>query len=124
MNPNHRLRVRFAFLQLALVCAMLADDCIFIHKHRTAEGVIIHTHPYDLSTNPGDTRHHQTTNEIFLLDIVFHGTYLQPSFIAIWFTLVLVAEIVWFIVLVDPIVRDVNGLSDLRAPPSLAHYPS
>lgn len=118
MNRSNHVRIKLAVFHLALVWAMLANDCLFIHKHRTAQGVVIHTHPYNLSTDPGDTRHHHTNDEIFLLDIVFHGPYLQPSFIAIGFALILITELFRLITSADPYIRDVNGLSDLRAPPS------
>lgn len=52
-----------------------------MHKHKTADGrIIIHTHPYNLKTDPDATKHHQSENEIHLLDVVFQGSFIQASF--------------------------------------------
>lgn len=53
-----------------------------MHKHKTADGrIVIHTHPYNLKTDPDTTKHHQSENEIHLLDVVFQGSFIQASFI-------------------------------------------
>lgn len=117
MNWVQHLRVRLAIFHLALMWTLLANDCLFIHKHRTIHGFVIHTHPYDLSTNPGDTRHHHSNDEISWLDFVFYGSYLQPSFGTAGLILVIITEIKWLTALIAPPTFDVNGLSDLRAPP-------
>ncbi len=52
-----------------------------MHKHKTRDGrIIIHTHPYNLKTDPDTRPHHQSETEIYLLDAIFQGSFLQTDF--------------------------------------------
>ncbi|MBK1440150.1 hypothetical protein JHJ32_09150 [Parapedobacter sp. ISTM3] len=61
-----------------------------MHKHKTADGrIVIHAHPYNLSKDSDATKHHHTETEIHLLDVIFQGSYTQPSCIVFDFSLAL-----------------------------------
>jgi len=61
---------------------IVASGTVFMHKHKTRDGrIIIHTHPYNLKTDPDTSPHHQSETEIYLLDAIFQGRFLQTDFI-------------------------------------------
>lgn len=58
------IRKIVALLMLAGVCILLVNKIIFIHSHRTIDGIIItHYHPYNKSndTEPFKSHHHSNT---------------------------------------------------------------
>lgn len=74
-------RKLLAYLQLVLLIGIVSSGMLFMHKHTTSSGqIVVHIHPYDLSTDPDTAKHHQSDNEIHFLDVVFHGSYLQTDF--------------------------------------------
>lgn len=81
MHWNSCIRSKLALFQGILFCLIVASGTVFMHKHRTADGrIVIHTHPYNLKTDP-DADHHESENQIHLLDVIFQGSFLQTDFI-------------------------------------------
>jgi len=116
----YHTRGGLAIFHLVLICLILANSCIFIHRHRTAGGeVVIHTHPYNLTTNPGDKKNNHSNRELIYLDVVFHGTYLMPAFVQPVFTCMEGVGTTSGTVPDNPGIDDVNGLANLRAPPGI-----
>lgn len=76
------IRKLLAYVQLVLLISIVSSGMLFLHKHTTSSGqIVVHMHPYDLSTDPDTTKHHHSDNEIHFLDVVFHGSYLQTDFV-------------------------------------------
>ncbi|WP_345232805.1 hypothetical protein [Olivibacter ginsenosidimutans] len=66
------LRQLIAWFQLCLFLAILANNVLFQHVHRFADGtIIVHAHPF-----PKNTSHQHTKSEYVLLDAVFHAMFL------------------------------------------------
>lgn len=81
MGRNKSIRQRLARFQVVLFCLIVASGTVFMHKHKTRDGrIIIHTHPYNLNTDPDTSPHHQSETEIHLLDAIFQGSFLQAEF--------------------------------------------
>ena len=81
MGRDKSIRQRLARFQVALFCLIIASGTVFMHKHKTRDGrIIIHTHPYNLKTDPDTSPHHQSESEIHLLDAIFQGSFLQTDF--------------------------------------------
>lgn len=81
VKRNDSIRPRLALFQAVLFCLIVASGTVFMHKHKTRDGrIIIHTHPYNLKTDPDTNPHHQSETEIYLLDAIFHGRFLQTDF--------------------------------------------
>ncbi|MGV3762954.1 hypothetical protein [Parapedobacter sp.] len=79
-NTND-IRTRLALCQAVLFCLIVASGTVFMHKHKTRDGrIVIHTHPYNLKTDPATNPHHQSETEIYLLDALFQGRFLQTDF--------------------------------------------
>jgi|SRR5690606_20792221 len=77
----NNIRSKLALFQALLFCLIVASGTVFMHKHKTRDGrIIIHTHPYNLKTNPDTNPHHQSETEIYLLDAIFQGRFLQTDF--------------------------------------------
>lgn len=75
------IRSKLALFQALLFCLIVASGTVFMHKHKTRDGrIIIHTHPYNLKTDPSTNPHHQSDTEIYLLDAIFQGSFLQTDF--------------------------------------------
>ncbi|MGK6349987.1 hypothetical protein [Parapedobacter sp. DT-150] len=78
---NNSIRPKIALFQAILFCLIVASGTVFMHKHKTADGrIVIHTHPYNLNKDPDATKHHHSDTEIHLLDVIFHGNFIQPQF--------------------------------------------
>lgn len=76
------IRKLLAYIQLVLLISIVSSGMLFLHKHTTSSGqIVVHIHPYDLSTDPDTNKHHHSDNEIHFLDVVFHGSYLQTDFV-------------------------------------------
>lgn len=112
------IRTNLAFSLLVLLCLMMASNAVFIHKHQTASGgVITHIHPYNLATDPEDTKHHRSSGEIFTWDIAVQGNYLQPHYAQVDFSSSLTIKTEQPFKATYPLFLDFLGLADLRAPP-------
>ncbi len=73
-------RILIAYVQVVLLIGIIGSGTLFMHKHTTSSGqIIVHTHPYNLKTDPDGTKHKHTDNEIHFLDVVFNGSYLQTD---------------------------------------------
>ncbi|MFB2117736.1 hypothetical protein [Parapedobacter sp. 2B3] len=82
MGRNKSIRQRLALFQAVLFCLIVASGTVFMHKHKTRDGrIIIHTHPYNLKADPDANPHHESESEIYLLDALFQGRFLQTDFI-------------------------------------------
>ncbi|MEC3880500.1 hypothetical protein [Parapedobacter sp. 10938] len=78
---SDNIRSRLALFQAVLFCLIVASGTVFMHKHKTRDGrIIIHTHPYNLKADPATNPHHQSETEIYLLDAIFQGRFLQTDF--------------------------------------------
>ncbi len=54
-----------------------------MHKEVTSDGEIItHVHPYDF-TKKKNQHQHKTDAEIRYLDVVFQGSFVEPSFVTL-----------------------------------------
>ena len=81
MKRNDSIRSKLALFQAVLFALIVASGTVFMHKHKTRDGrIIIHTHPYNLKTDTNTSPHHQSETEIYLLDAIFHGRFLQTDF--------------------------------------------
>ena len=81
MKKYNNIRPRLALFQAILFCLIVVSVTVFMHKHKTRDGrIIIHTHPYNLKTDPDTNPHHQSDSEIHLLDAIFQGRFLQTAF--------------------------------------------
>ncbi|GEM_PF-1165557 len=82
VRSHNNIRSKLALFQAILFCLIVASGTVFMHKHKTADGrIVIHTHPYNLKTDPDTTKHHQSESEIHLLDVVFRGNFIQTQFV-------------------------------------------
>ncbi|WP_325638457.1 hypothetical protein [Parapedobacter sp.] len=78
---KNSIRRRLALFQVGLFCLIVASGMVFMHKHKTRDGrIIIHTHPYNLKADPDAVPHHESETEIYLLDALFQGRFLQSDF--------------------------------------------
>ncbi|MFC3198895.1 hypothetical protein ACFOET_14830 [Parapedobacter deserti] len=90
-----------------------------MHKHKTAGGrIVIHIHPYNLSNDPDAAKHHQSETEIHLLDVIFQGSYTQPSCLLLDFSLALRFETAFTPVPVPFYTKDDQPYAYLRGPPT------
>ena len=81
MKRSNNIRPILALFQAVLFCLIVASGTVFMHKHKTRDGrIIIHTHPYNLKTDPDSTPHHQSDTEIHLLDAIFQASFVQTPF--------------------------------------------
>ncbi|WP_262248638.1 hypothetical protein [Parapedobacter soli] len=81
MKRHNNIRARLALFQAVLFCLIVASGTVFMHKHKTRDGrIVIHTHPYNLKTDPNKNPHHQSETEVYLLDAIFQGSFLQTDF--------------------------------------------
>jgi len=115
---NNDIRSRFALFQVILFCLIVASGTVFMHKHKTRDGrIVIHTHPYNLKTDPDASKHHQSDTEIHLLDVIFQGSFLQTPFTAYEQPFLAVISMTY---LPLRVLRPQNGRPDfayLRGPP-------
>lgn len=66
-------------MMAALMMSIIISGIIFMHKEVTSTGeVITHVHPY----NFGEKQKHQHNSDaqIRLLDVLFQGVFVEPSF--------------------------------------------
>lgn len=118
---NDRIRSGLALFQAALFCLIIASGTVFMHKHKTADGkIVIHIHPYNLKKDSDGTKHHQSETEIHLLDVVFQGSYVQPTCAQVDFPLVLKIETLLSSKLTSLHIQDVQQFAYLRGPPTSA----
>lgn len=81
MGNANSIRSKLALFQAVLFGLIVASGTVFMHKHKMRDGrIIIHTHPYNLKTDPDTNPHHQSETEIYLLDAFFQGRFLQTEF--------------------------------------------
>ena len=81
MRNATNIRSKLALFQAVLFGLIVASGTVFMHKHKTRDGrIVIHTHPYNLKTDPDTNPHHQSETEIYLLDALFQGRFLQTDF--------------------------------------------
>ena len=81
MVNTKNIRSRLALSLASLFCLIVASGPVFMHKHTTRDGrIVIHTHPYNLKTDPDTSPHHQSETEIYLLDAIFQSNFLQTDF--------------------------------------------
>src|SRR5690606_11546063 len=77
----NNIRSKLALFQAVLFGLIVASGTVFMHKHKTRDGrIIIHTHPYNLKTDPSTNPHHQSETEIYLLDAILSGRFLHTNF--------------------------------------------
>lgn len=82
MKRSNNIRPKLALFQAVLFCLIVASGTVFMHKHKTRDGrIIIHTHPYNLKTDPDTSPHHQSDTEIHLLDAIFQGSFVHTPFV-------------------------------------------
>lgn len=90
-----------------------------MHKHKTADGkIVIHVHPYNLKKDADGTKHHHSQSEVHLLDVVFQGSYVQPTCAQADFSLALREEIILSTKLVSLYTQAFQQYAYLRGPPT------
>jgi len=69
---------------MMLYVTIMACGMFFMHTHKLSSGrVVVHIHPYPLSSNPSDNSNHKSEKEIITLDITFFQSYFNPSVLLI-----------------------------------------
>jgi hypothetical protein len=59
-----------------LFCLIMVSNMLFMHSHTTVNGtVVIHVHPYKLSSDGSGKKHKHTEQELYSLDYVHRFSY-------------------------------------------------
>lgn len=62
---------------------IIISGVVFIHKETTSTGeIVIHVHPYDI-TGDSQKHHHNSDAEIQFLNVLFHGSFTETSFLVL-----------------------------------------
>lgn len=70
----------FASLLAMWMSLIVVSGIVFMHKEVTSDGEIItHIHPYDF-TKKKNKPQHKSDAEIGYLDVIFQGTFTEPTF--------------------------------------------
>lgn len=97
---------------------IMACGLFFMHTHKLSSGhVVIHIHPYPLSSNPFDNANHGSEKEIITLDITFFQSYFNPLVLLIGEP----AELLLMVLSAEPTLCDIQSFPQLclflRGPP-------
>lgn len=93
-----------------LFCLILVSNMLFMHSHTTVNGtVVIHVHPYKLSSDGSGTKHKHTEQELYSLDYVHRFSYTGTD-------LIVVGDPLFFTVETGYVIRPVPEV------PSLYHH--
>lgn len=117
MSGKGNIRSFLALFQAGLLCLIMVSGMVFMHKHQTQDGrIVIHIHPYDLSAD-ADKPHHNSDDEIHLLDVVFQGVYLATATIPVDFQLLEQFRFSYQEKATNPIFDSLADYRYLRGPP-------
>jgi len=65
---------------MLLYVMIMACGMFFMHTHKLNSGrIVIHIHPYPLSSDPSDNSNHESEKEIVTLDMTFFQSYFNPA---------------------------------------------
>lgn len=120
MRWNNNIRASLAIFQAFLLCLILVSGSLFMHKHTTASGkIVIHMHPYDLSSDSSNPLHHESEEEIHFLDVVFQGQFLQTCFVNLPTPVTNAINSDYGIHRNDPFLQACHALAAPRGPPPI-----
>ncbi|MBP3942372.1 hypothetical protein J5U18_02145 [Sphingobacteriaceae bacterium WQ 2009] len=100
--------------------SIIISGVIFMHKEITSTGEIItHIHPYNFGEK--NKHQHDSDAQIRLLDVLYHGTYLEPSFTNHSFLAPTFFTINYSSTIFDDVIKATIFYLFLRGPPALAY---
>ena len=92
MNESHRMsafsrpgvRPLLGLFLAGLFCLIMVSNMLFMHSHTTVNGtVVIHVHPYKLSSDGSGKKHKHTEQELYSLDYVHRFSYTGTDLVVV-----------------------------------------
>lgn len=104
---------------MSLYVLIITCGTLFMHRHKLDSGrVVIHIHPYSLSSDPTDNSNHESEKEIITLDITYFQSYFNSSILLIGDPLERVLEVQHKDLILPQVLLESQRLFSLRGPPA------